>query len=81
LALRPGEVFINGHVLWQRGHGGYVALLRRQSNDEVRIGRSKCSLEQSPLSSGRYSVGTAVLMRLLADWNSLTKRSSSSLPT
>jgi hypothetical protein len=30
---------------------------------------------------GRYSDGTAMLMRLLADWNSLTRRSSSSLPT
>ena len=40
--LNRDEDILQAAEDWQKaGHGGYVALLRRQSNDKVRIGRSR----------------------------------------
>lgn len=61
--------------------GGALANAYRAESPAGFVGWASACL---PLWRGRligYSVGTAMLTRLLADWNSLTRRSSSSLPT
>ena len=61
--------------------GGAEELLSNRRCSKARKAADEARSKSGCAASVGYSLGTAMLMRLLADWNSLTRRSSSSLLT